>query len=165
MPRDALWPAVAVLLAAGCQKAEPTRSEAPPVPTVSTAAPCLSLHRPRPSPSPSPAPAAARPEARPAGAAAPAGDNHAARTKRLLEAAEKGRVSQLQELLQKGANQKDLVEALLDPAWWKDRAALVAFIRFKHPSGWDVMNDFNRNQTPDLYKAVESKLTEAKSAK
>jgi ankyrin repeat protein len=58
--------AAAALLAAGCQKAEPPRTEARPTPAAT-----------------------------------------AARTKQLLEAAEKGRVSQLRELLQKGANVND----------------------------------------------------------
>jgi ankyrin repeat protein len=97
----ALLPVAAALLAAGCQKAEPPRTEArpspaaspPPAVTAATQAPAAA-QRPAPQPAAAPVPA-------------PAADGYAARTKQLLEAAEKGRVSQLMELLQKGANVND----------------------------------------------------------
>src|SRR5204863_5944708 len=63
---------------------EPTRGEAPPAPAAAQAA-------------------APRPEHQPAAGE----DSYATRTKQLLGAAEKGRISQVLELLQKGANVND----------------------------------------------------------
>lgn len=101
--------AAAVLLA-GCQKTEPTRGEASPAPAAAQA----------PAPRPAPQPAAA------------AADGYAARTKQLLEAAEKGRISQLLEVLQQGANVNDKDDdgqtALHKAAARGHKSALIALL-------------------------------------
>jgi ankyrin repeat protein len=121
--------AAAVLLA-GCQKTEPTRGEAPPAPAVAQAA------SPRPAPQ-------------------PAADSYATRTKQLLEAAEKGRISQALELLQKGANVNDKDDdgqtALHKAAARGHKSMLVALLA----SGADLGERDAKGRTP-LMTAAET---------
>ncbi|HZY84838.1 MAG TPA: hypothetical protein VFE78_08400, partial [Gemmataceae bacterium] len=64
-----------------------------------------------------------------------------------------------------GANQGDVVTALLDPDWWKDKAALSAFIRFKPSNGFSILNDYNRGQKPELMRLIEARLKQVEAAK
>jgi ankyrin repeat protein len=127
--------AAAVLLA-GCQKAEPPRGEEPRAPATQVAA------APREAP-------------RPAAQAAPAADGYAARTKQLLEAAEKGRISQMMEVLQKGANVNDKDDdgqtALHKAAARGHKSMLVALLA----SGADLGERDAKGRTP-LMTAAES---------
>ncbi|HZY85644.1 MAG TPA: ankyrin repeat domain-containing protein, partial [Gemmataceae bacterium] len=129
----ALLPVAAVLLAAGCQKAETTRAVAAPVVLAA-------------------APAAPRTASQPA---APAADGYAARTKQLLEAAERGRVSQLLELLQKGANVNDKDDdgrtALHRAAARGHKSALIALLAM----GADMGEKDGKGRTP-LMTAAEA---------
>jgi ankyrin repeat protein len=130
--------AAAALLAAGCQKAEPPRSNAPAAPAAAA---------------PTPQPVAQAPQ--PAAQAAPAADGYAARTKQLLEAAEKGRISQVLELLQKGANVNDKDDdgqtALHKAAARGHKSMLVALLA----SGADLGERDGKGRTP-LMTAAES---------
>jgi hypothetical protein len=124
--------AAAVLLAAGCQKAEPPRSD-PPAAKAAAAAPAPQSVAQAAAPQPAPATAA---------------DDYAARTKQLLEAAEKGRISQILELLQKGANVNDKdddgLTALHKAATRGHKSALVALLAM----GADLGERDGRGHTP-----------------
>jgi ankyrin repeat protein len=140
--RPSALPLVAgVLFAVGCQKTETTRTVAAPAPAVLAAAP--------------PAPAAPRAAPQPAAPAAPAADTYAARTKQLLEAAEKGRISQILELLQKGANVNDKDDdgqtALHKAAARGHKSALVALLAM----GADMGERDAKGRTP-LMSAAEA---------
>ncbi len=128
--------AAAVLLAAGCQKTEVTRLSVQPAAAAAQAA------APQPAPQPAAAPAAAE-------------GSYATRTKQLLEAAEKGRISQALELLQKGANVNDKDDdgqtALHKAAARGHKSMLVALLA----SGADLGERDAKGRTP-LMTAAES---------